>query len=398
MVLATGIFKKLVIAPEVTWGTSPGPTGGQYLRRVQSTLDLRKATFQSNEIRATQQVSDFRHGVRTVEGSIDGELSPGTYSQLMQAVVRRDFTSGATVTSTGISSTSSPKKIIRATGSWITDGYKLGDIVRASGFTATANNAKNFRILALTATDMTVDLAITAESAGNSITVAVYGKKTWVPTSGHTDQSFTIEHFYDDIDQSELFLGCKPTQMDIGLPPNNIATARFNMMGKDMSTGTTAHFTSPSASSAGRVLAAVNGSLRIGSDDIAVVTGAQFTINGNFSAEPVVGSNVMPHIFAGRVIGNGQFTAFFEGNATLRDAFLNEDELSLQIALTSSNAADADFVSFVMPRIKLGGSSKNDGEKGLIMSIPFVALENSAGGTGTTSELTTISIQDSLAA
>jgi hypothetical protein len=51
----------------------------------------------------------------------------------------------------------------------------------------------------------------------------------------------------------------------------------------------------------------------------------------------------------------------------------------------------------VMPRVKLGGSAKDDGEKGLVQTIPYQALFNGSGGTGTTSEQTTLVIQDSLA-
>jgi hypothetical protein len=54
-------------------------------------------------------------------------------------------------------------------------------------------------------------------------------------------------------------------------------------------------------------------------------------------------------------------------------------------------------MTFVLPRIKLGGASKNDGESGIVQTIPFTALFNSAGGSGTTTEQTTIVVQDSAA-
>jgi len=51
----------------------------------------------------------------------------------------------------------------------------------------------------------------------------------------------------------------------------------------------------------------------------------------------------------------------------------------------------------VLPRIKLGGQQKNDGSGGIVQTFPFQALLNANGGTGTSSEQTTIVIQDTAA-
>jgi hypothetical protein len=61
--------------------TDPGTSGGQVLRRVSSSLNLVKDSYQSEEIRTDRQITDFRHGLRRVEGSISGELSPRTATQ-----------------------------------------------------------------------------------------------------------------------------------------------------------------------------------------------------------------------------------------------------------------------------------------------------------------------------
>jgi hypothetical protein len=58
------------------------------LRRVSSTLNLVKDTYQSAEVRTDRQIVDFRHGVKRVTGMISGEWSPGTYWDFMEAVCR----------------------------------------------------------------------------------------------------------------------------------------------------------------------------------------------------------------------------------------------------------------------------------------------------------------------
>ena len=120
---------------------------------------------------------------------------------------------------------------------------------------------------------------------------------------------------------------------------------------------------------------------------------------GNLSSEPVVGSNVKPDIFDGRVMVKGNMTVFFE-NATFRDYFENETEVTINCVLTTDNTATADFLSFTFPRVKVGGASKDDGEKGIVQTMPFVALFDTnagadTGATATATLATTMSIQDS---
>ena len=74
MTQATGIFKQVALKREVTYGTIPVAASAQLMRRVQSTIDLSKDVYQSNEIRPDFQVADYRHGVRRVKGALSGEL------------------------------------------------------------------------------------------------------------------------------------------------------------------------------------------------------------------------------------------------------------------------------------------------------------------------------------
>jgi hypothetical protein len=130
---------------------------------------------------------------------------------------------------------------------------------------------------------------------------------------------------------------------------------------------------------------------------VALITGMDFNVAANLSSEPVVGSNVKPEIFSGKSVVTGNMTVFFE-DATFRDYFINETEVSINVAFTTSNAANADFLAISLPRVKVGGASKDDGEKGLIQTMPFTALFNTAGGAAVNTEATTISIQDSTVA
>jgi len=397
---ASGVFKQLAYKSESTFGTVPSASGAQSLRRVQSTLDLSKDTYQSNEIRADQQVADMRHGVRRVTGQITGELSPATYKDFFAQILRRDFTalsaiSGVSVTIAG----TGPYTVTRASGSFLTDGLKAGDVIRiTAGSVNAANLNKNLLITGLTATVLTVIVlngsSLIAEGPIASCTVTLAGKKTFVPASAQTDRSFSIEHWFSDLGKSEVFSGCKASKIAIQMPPTGMVTVAVDITGQNVTTATSQYFTSPTGASTSGCLASVNGVLRVGGTAVATLTGLSLDVNSNFTGDPVVGANTVPFLYPGRILVSGQATAYFD-STTLRDAFLDETELDLLAVFTASSDKDAKFVSFVLPRIKLGGASKNDGEGGIIQTLPFTALLNTAGGAALVSEYTTISIQDS---
>lgn len=403
MTLASGIFKKLAYKVESTYGTVPSASSAQALRRVQATLGLSKDTYESAEIRTDMQVSDFRHGVRKVSGNINGELSPATYKDFIAAALKRDFAAVSAISSVALTIAGSGPTytVTRGSGSYLTDGVKIGDIIRLSVGSLNASNiSKNLMVTALTATVATVIVpnasSMVAEGPISGCTVTVIGKKTYVPATGHTDKSWAIEAWYSDISQSEVFSGCKVSKVNINLPPSGMATIGLDFMGKDITTAASQYFTSPTAATTTGVLAAVNGVIRLNSVTVAIITGLSVEINSEFTSAPVVGSNTISNAFPGTVKVSGQVVAQFQ-DETLRDVFINETEVDLYAVFTTDNTAAADFVQIALPRIKFGGASKNDGQGSIVQTIPFTALYNSTGGTGISKEATTISIQDSQA-
>jgi hypothetical protein len=193
-----------------------------------------------------------------------------------------------------------------------------------------------------------------------------------------------------------VFSGCLINGFTANLPPTGIATLDFDVMGQDVTTAAGQYFTSPTAATTTGSLAAVNGVVRAGGVAVGILTGLTITGAGGFTGDPVVGSNTIPAQFAGIVQVTGQATAYFE-STTLRDVFLNETEIDIIGVFTADNTAAADFLSFVMPRVKLGAHDKSDGVGATTVTMPFTALLNTAGGTGIATEKTTLLIQDSQA-
>lgn len=402
MGFAAGAFKKLSINEEVTFGTLVA-AGGQYLDRVESTVDLTKDTYKSNAIRTDQQKTISRHGMRKVGGNIKGELNPGAYKRVMQALVRKDFAAGASIGPAITLGASSGVGFTDSGNGFLTAGFKVGSVIQPSGFVATVNDNRRYLVTSVTAGALGVvnldgtAATITTEAAGASVTISEVGKVTYVPSSGHTDKSFTIEHWFSDIAQSEAFEGCKFSSMDIALPTTGLCTVDFSVMGKDILRATAQQMTTPTAAVSGSGLGSVNGVILVQGAVLGILNSLSFKVDGQMQVDGVVGANTTPNVWPGPLVGTGSLTAFFE-NATLRDYFIDEVEIGIIAVMTTSNVAAPDFLAFSLPRVKLNGATKDDKETGgikLTGTIEF--LRNTAGGAGTSSEDTTIRIQDSLA-
>lgn len=400
MTIAKGVSKQSAYKKETTWGTVAGNTGGKLLRRVTTNFNLTKDTYESAEIRTDYQIADMRHGVRKAEGSLNGELSAGSYADFMQALVARDFTVVTPIASLSVTIATSGTlyTVTRASGSWITDGMQVGQVLRLTGAGLNAANvAKNILVASMTATVLTVavpnGLALVAEGPIASVTATVVGKVTYVPQTGHTDQSFTFEEWYSDIAQSEVYTGVKVGTMAVQLPSTGLSTLDLTFMGKDLTqTGTSQYFTSPAAQSSTGIFAAVNGLVLVAGQPIALITSADFSIERAMENAVAVGSNSAADIFTGRIKATGNLSVYFQ-DAAFRTYFNNEQTVSLVFLLMQDSTANSDFVSFVIPKAKINSFSKEDKELGLTASASFQGLLNTVTTGGLPA--TTIAIQDS---
>lgn len=398
--VARGVQKTVAIAKEtVCWGEPAAAGTARLLRRVTSNFNLAKESYQSAELRESQQIADMRHGTRSVTGAINGELSPGSYYDLMEALVARDF---AVVTAmTGLSVTIAAAgdnyTVTRAAGSFLTSGVAPGMVVRlTAGAFAAGNLNKNLLVISVTALALTVKVlngsTLTAEGPIASATVSVSGKTTFAPLTGHTQTSFTVEERYTDINQFERFIGCKVNSMAVQIPSNGLATVDFALVGKDMDRATnTAYFTSPTAQSTTGIFAGANGAVMLNGALVALVSSADFSIERATENAVVVGSNSLANIFNGRITASGNMSLYFV-DGVVRDLFANESEVSLVFALTEGNLANSNVLTVTFPRIKVSSADKADAENGIMQSVAFTALENSVTSAGLPA--TTMMIQD----
>ncbi|MGL5077218.1 MAG: phage tail tube protein, partial [Waterburya sp.] len=290
--------------------------------------------------------------------------------------------------------------LTRGAGSWITDLIVPGQVVRITTGTGlvAANQNNNLGVVSMTATVLTCQqLSGTAFVAGapTSVTVQAIGKSTFVPLTGHTFKSYSVEEFYSDINQSEVYSGLKVGTIAMSAPTEGMVTIDITMQGKDLAQkATTQYYTSPTAANLAGIAAGVSGAVIINGVAQTVVTSADFSINKTLENANVIGSNAIERVFDGRITANGSLSAYFP-DAVLRDIFDTESRVGVMLFFTADSSPTAEVFSVFFPSVKFSGADKADAELGLIQTIPWEALLNpdTTGG----KPATTVFITDSLA-
>jgi hypothetical protein len=393
-------------------GTSDGSgtmqIKAQTLRVTSMNINLERNLLESGEIRSSGMQSDVRHGFNQISGSLGFELSRAAFDDWMEAALRGRFTtvSGAkTSTETvsvgaGIAGTAT---FTRSGGSWIDNGFRVGDLVNVASGTLNAANVGQWRILALTTTVMTVedltDKAVveSAKDAVEDFTLA--GRRL---DAGTTKITFGVERQFTDIGQYQVFNGVTAGNFQLSLDPEQIATATVDVIG--LSGGdiggtsiVTGSVLTPQVAPSYSPFAWQDGAVYEGKVSNAVVTGGNVTVNSQRSLEAVVGSRFSPDIFEGTMQVEAQLDAFLETGASLFGKFYDETESSLWLTLVDPSSA-TEFMSIVVPRTKYTGAQLDPQQEGPItQSLPFRGLEKAVAISGSTG-YTSITIQVSNAA
>lgn len=406
MSIAQEINKVVAVFKQTGLGVPRSGAGGQALRRETSSGKLSVATYENNEITSHQQSTGKTQGGRSASFSLNGLLSPNTYSTLFASILRGPFaaTAAFAASTITISGTAALYTFTASVGTpnFLTNGLKIGDVVRLSATGGAAGNkANNILVLGIASetvfTGVTLNgSSLTAEAIA-TCTTTVVGKKCAAPITGQTSEYWTVEEYHSDITRSELFTDAVFGTADVSIPASGNTTVAFSAVALDRVAGAAQVLTTPTAETTTSVVQGIKGIVVIGGTQVANVTGASIKIDGGSEAmEGVLGSNVAPDVKRGILKVSGQLTAFFE-DGVMSGYFDAGTPISVMIidAVDDTNASE--FVSFVMSKVKLDGDDKDSGAKGIIRTYPFTAEINGVGGPALANAKTILTIQDSQA-
>lgn len=334
--MAQEVKRTLVFSKEATFGTKPAKNTGKILPRIETSLNSNFEAFQSEEIRPDLQRSASIIGFEKVEGDIKGELSAGQWSAFFAAVLRGNFTA-------------EPK----------------APIIKK---TAQGTGEKNGKILI-------------------------------VPRINHTSDSFTIEEVFQDIGVNRLFTGCRVSKMNIDVQPNGIAGVTVSFLGQKSEELQAVHFTNPTNLAQSGKLAGVKGQLLLNNTEVGLVSGFSIDIDLNASSEPVLGASYAPDVFIGTVAVSGSFSIYLR-DRSMWSAIRNGTNLSLALRMDAESTPNSDYVTFILPGIKLTSSDINSGSN-LVQTLNFDAFPAVFDAQSTIDDslkvATTMIVQDTLA-
>jgi len=375
-VFAAGSEHSLRYCSEATFGATPPTPNMIDLRHTGTGLILSKDTFQSAELRADRQISDFRHGNKRSQGDVNIELSFAEYDSFIEAGLGGTWQSATLASATDIKCAKTANRIYTTTTTF-TSLFEAGDVIYASGFTKTDGiNNQIYVISSVLATSLSLKTVPNAIATTETSVKAV--KLTRQPSvkAGVEKRSFTIEREFGDIDKYGRFTGCMVNTFSLSLKPNAIVTGTFNFVGKTAAYAGTALDSSPTSSQTGSPLDAFTGKLYENDVEAGLITGIDLTLDNTANPNFVVGSPFASNVSLGRSNLTGTVTAYFQ-NMDMLNKFVNETESSLEVYLGEGTHGSDSYRIFI-PRIKYGSADNTANDEAPIeMRMDFQALLDS---------------------
>jgi hypothetical protein len=393
MAFSSGAQRDLYYAIEDSFGVPPSTLTMTEVRNTEDTISLARDNFVSNERRGDRGIHDMRLGNKQPAGDINFEFSYESFDDFMAAALCADYDTSqedlddaweapyaltGTSAIDGITVDKDDKTITRATGSWITDGLRVGDVITIAGFTEdgppdeTVNN-QTTQITALTATVITVS-STTLEDTDSARDSIEFTTSATEIKKGTTVTSFVIERYFIDVTQYQLYTGGIINGFSLDLAPNGMVTGGFSFLFKDAENASSAyHDGDPVDVETNRPFDSFTGYINENNTASEVLSALNFSLDNGFERNFVLMADTCPQMTSGRSNVTGSITAYFE-NKTLYDKFVNETESSLEVGFQDNNL---NGYVITLPRVKYTSAETPVNSDGAIINtMNFQALDD----------------------
>lgn len=365
----TAVNVLAAIKREVTHGVMAASGGGGIQLRLLDSpgLKLDTSTVLSGESRPSRVRGMARNAGRSVAGSYNLEYTVGgAIDELLGGVQRRLWSASFAITTSGafaaatltIATVGANQTLTASAGDFMVAGLMVGDIITPSGMTTPANNAFRLRIIALSATVITV--AGTYLTAGAQAAWMLTRAKKLTTSGIPSGHSYTVDQHDLDADngngESEVFTGCIPTQLQISIRPKAIATVAVTFMGLNHTVfaSVASPWLTGASLTTGKPLVSIDATVRQSGTQVLKVTSMDLTIALDAAGQDVIGSSASPAVYPGDATYGGSISVIREdlSRLTMADA---ETEFDLAALFTEPNSGTPSaFSGFYMPRVKFG--------------------------------------------
>lgn len=401
----TGSNGYIAIKKQSALGTAASGSGASLLRLAGgSGIKLSKAAVSSAEIRKDRLSTRGRHGTQKIQAAYTTEVSLGSLDPILEAVMRSTWdSSGLSKTQVDFTSlTTGANSIIQTSGNPITEGFRIGDVIRATGLPDAGNNSRNIRLAALSTTTLTTaETLVVNATPDTSCTLTRPGKRLINPATP-VQEYFTVEEYEGDIDQSTTIQDFVWDTVKFSMKADSLLMADVSGNGTGqisaLATGSSPMFTSPTVTT-DVPFSVVDATIRVNGVDVVELTSFDITVTTGGQAPSTFGSpgqKFSPDVFTGSLQVSMNLTALRKSLAYLSD-FIAETVYSLHILAVDNMSEPKDFLTIFVPNFTLGGVdpsafTKQAGPRTQTISIPAALVGVAVDATGAT-DPTMISFQ-----
>jgi len=374
----TGRNMYVAFKVEAAFNTVPDPVTGAEKMRINPSpgLKLARPSIQPGEVRGDMLTPMGRLGSRAVSGSYSGDLYVNAWDTLLAAVLRSTWVAAVAITEAAMTSiTTTTNTIVAAGGSWLTQGVRTGDLVRLTGHSTAANNDKNLRVVSVTTDTITVPAGELTLDAGADSAFTLTILKKLMNGATPVRNTYYIEQCYQDIDQSQVFGGCRCVGFTLRGQPDGMATVEFRFLGAsmtDVATGSSPVYTSPTLNT-NTGLVFTDAKLSLDGTDIVIATAFELNVNLGGATLPVIGSNYTPDVFDDELVLSGSLSVLRQ-DLDYVAAFDAETEFELAILLQEVSGTPQKAFGLYVPRVKFTDADAPLGNDGaMVESLPWMS-------------------------
>lgn len=212
-------------------GTFSGGSGDfKTARYVSEQYSGTPETTESAQIRTDRQASGQVVTGLTVNGGHSFELAKEeAIEDFMESAMFNEWVTSSIVNDT-FELNLTTKKLIRTTGSFVTEGVVVGDFLNLTNFASAVNNTQ-VMATAVTALEVTFAHPVgMVDAAAEAASYQILDKLT----IGTTKKSLTVEKsFLDLTDKALIYRGCLVSQMELNIEYGSLVNGSFETQGND---------------------------------------------------------------------------------------------------------------------------------------------------------------------
>jgi len=368
----TGARSRLIHCVETVEGTTPIAPSWKTLRRTTggSGITISRQTLESSELRADRQSAIPGLGNKGIAVNVPLEFSFDSFDDFLESILASAFAVAYSLTALVVTVAAAAKTFTRATGSWITDGVKVGDHVTFGGFTDAGNNA-TFIVTAVSALVLTCAAAsgLVNVSADDGVTATTTRK---VMSNGVARKTFTMEEGFLDLDTPlyQVARGVIANKFALSIKNNAKVTGSFDLLGlssEDLAEASIAASVADPTDT--DVFDSFTGSILEGGTAFEAAQSLDLSVDASGSHKYALYHDDPAFNSLGRIKITGTLTSFFK-DAVLANKFLNKTPSSIAWTLTDG---DGNSYLITLPHIVYTGASHTVPEDDIPLSLPFTA-------------------------